>query len=354
MADEYRIDSHKLIFHPKRVAQWLEGERIYPVCMEISPSGSCNHRCVFCGLDYLGYKPGFLDKKLILDNLSGMALKGLKSIVVAGEGEPLLNKHTPEIINGAKKLGIDVAMSSNGVLLTKDVAGECLGSLTWIRFSVNAGTSETHHFVHKGGAEDFDKTITNISEVVRIKKDKGLKTTIGVQMLLIPDNTHEVVDFGRQLKGIGVDYFTVKPFSKHPKSLCEIDPNFDYKDYVEIEQELKELDTDKYKTIFRSSSMKKKEQAKCYNKCYGLPFWAYIDANAEVWACIAYIGDKKFSLGNLKEKSFVEIWESERQKEVVNHALNMDISKCRELCRLDEINKYLHEFKNPGGHVNFI
>lgn len=354
MADEFRIDSHKLIFHPDRVAKWLKGESIYPICMEISPSGSCNHRCVFCGLDYLGYKPGFLDKKLVLDNLKEMALKDLKSIVVAGEGEPLLNKHTPEIINGAKSFGIDVAMSSNGVLFSKDVARECLESLTWVRFSVNAGSSKTHHFVHKGGTGDFDKAIINISDAVKIKKDKGLRTTIGVQMLLIPENTHEVVDFARQLKGIGVDYFTVKPFSKHPKSLCEIDPNYSYKDYIQIEQELKDLETVNYKIIFRSGSMKKKEQAKCYSKCYGLPFWAYIDANAEVWTCIAYIGDKDFSLGNLKEKSFVDIWESERQKEVVNKALNMDISKCRELCRLDEINKYLHELKNPGGHVNFI
>ena len=33
----------------------------------------------------------------------------------------------------------------------------------------------------------------------------------------------------------------------------------------------------------------------------------------------------------------------------------MDLEKnCRELCRLDEMNRYLSELKNPGEHVNFI
>jgi len=35
--DEYRIDSHKLIFHVDRVASWLKGADIYPIYMEVSP-----------------------------------------------------------------------------------------------------------------------------------------------------------------------------------------------------------------------------------------------------------------------------------------------------------------------------
>jgi MoaA/NifB/PqqE/SkfB family radical SAM enzyme len=241
LADEFRIDSHKLILHPERVLKWLRGESIYPICMEISPSGSCNHRCVFCGLDYLGYKPVFLDKDLILKNLKSMKEKGLKSIVAAGEGEPLLNKNTPAIINEAKSFGLDVAMSSNGVLFSRESAKECLASLTWIRFSVNAGSDKTHQIVHRGGSEDFSKALANIENAVAIKRDNGLSSTIGVQMLLIPENSHEVVSFAKKLKEIGVDYFTVKPFSKHPKSTCIIDPAFDYRKYLQMDEELKEL-----------------------------------------------------------------------------------------------------------------
>ena len=44
MSDKYRIDSHKLIYHPKRVADWLkfhnqweEAKKIYPIYFEITP-----------------------------------------------------------------------------------------------------------------------------------------------------------------------------------------------------------------------------------------------------------------------------------------------------------------------------
>ena len=51
--DKYRIDSHKLVYHVSRVNGWLNGENIYPIYAEISPSGACNHRCSYCALDFM-------------------------------------------------------------------------------------------------------------------------------------------------------------------------------------------------------------------------------------------------------------------------------------------------------------
>jgi len=53
--DKYRIDSHKLIYHIPRVSDWLNDKVVYPIYMEISPVGSCNHRCIFCAYDYIGH-----------------------------------------------------------------------------------------------------------------------------------------------------------------------------------------------------------------------------------------------------------------------------------------------------------
>ena len=55
--DKYRIDSHKLIYHVDRVHAWQQGENVYPIYMEISPAGTCNHRCTFCALDYMECLP---------------------------------------------------------------------------------------------------------------------------------------------------------------------------------------------------------------------------------------------------------------------------------------------------------
>jgi len=355
LLDDLRMDAHKLIFHPQRVSDWLNGKNIYPLTVEISPSGACNHRCIFCGLDYLGYKPRFLDKDLIIPNLEQMQAKGVKAIVIAGEGEPLLNRDTPEIIKRSREIGLDIGMSTNGVLLTRGIAQQCLPSITWIRFSVNASSEESYRIVHRSKRGDFEKVLQNIGDAVEIKKAKNLSTTIGVQLVLIPENSRNLIAFAERLKKIGIDYFTIKPFSQHPQSHCKIDPDFNYEDYLEMEETFKTMNSSSYQVIFRADSMKKlKNDKRTYEHCLGIPFWAYVDSNAVVWPCLAYIGKEEFCLGDLKEKSFVSIWDSERCRKILNMISNMDISNCREICRLDSINEYLHHLVNPGEHVNFI
>ena len=131
MAKNIRMDSHKLIYHPDAVSKWLKGENIYPIEIEISPSGTCNHRCIFCAVDYIGYQSNFLDKSVILRDISQMSRKGLKSVICSGEGEPLLNRNMPDIAKGIKACGVDVAMSSNGVLFTKEMANDCLDAVSY-------------------------------------------------------------------------------------------------------------------------------------------------------------------------------------------------------------------------------
>jgi len=354
MEDALRIDSHKLIYHPDRVAQWLQKGDVYPVTVEISPSGACNYRCVFCAFDYLNYEPKLLDRDLMIRILGEMHENGVKSIVVCGEGEPLLNKSTPDIINYAKNIGMDVGMATNGVLFTQEIADYCLKYLTWIRVSLNAGSDENHQKIHKSKAGDYGKILTNLKNAVEIKKSNNLKTTIGVQLLLIPDNFYEVYSLAHQLKEIGVDYFTVKPFSQHPQSNSCIDEEFNYADYLSMENKLNQLRTEEFNIIFRSASIKKLKRERKYQQCWGLPFWAYIDAKANVWACIAYIGNDLFYYGNLKENSFNNIWQGPKRRAVSEYVANMNLDGCRELCRLDEINSYLQELKSPTGHVNFI
>jgi molybdenum cofactor biosynthesis enzyme MoaA len=97
--DDFGIDSHKLVYHPTRLSDWLKGEDIYPIYIEVSPIGACNHRCTFCALDYMEYTPHFIEKELLKERLSEMGRLGVKSIMFAGEGEPLLYKDIGEIIN---------------------------------------------------------------------------------------------------------------------------------------------------------------------------------------------------------------------------------------------------------------
>ena len=353
MKDTIRIDSHKLIYHPDIVSRWKNGENIYPIELEVSLTNACNHRCIFCALDYMGYSPIMMDKDMLIPNLKELATKGVKSIIYAGEGEPLLNKSTPEIINKTKEYGIDAALSTNGVLLTPEVSKECLKSLTWIRFSTAGIREETYEKVQSKNKGDLQKVLSNMQEAVKVKRDQKASTTLGVQLLLLPDNKDEIVEMGKELRKIGVDYFTIKPFSQHPQSTHIL--QVDYKEMLGMEKEVKELETDDFKIYFRAHSMQKLECKREYKQCLGLPFMAHVDAKGDVWPCLVFIGREELSYGNLYKESFVQIWEGERRKKVMDYFAQMDLEKnCRELCRLDEMNKYLDELVHPSEHVNFI
>jgi radical SAM protein with 4Fe4S-binding SPASM domain len=353
MSDNLRIDSHKLIYHPDVVARWLRGENIYPIEIEVSLSSGCNHRCIFCSFEYMNHNSKFLDTKILVDNLSELVSKGLKSVVYAGDGEPLLHKDAPEIINKTKAYGIDVAMSTNGVLLTPEVSKECLKSLTWIRFSTAGITDQTYNKIQRGREGDLERVLSNMQEAVRVKRDQKLKTTIGVQLLLLPDNKDELVQMGKELRKIGVDYFTIKPFLQHPQNQHII--QVDYQEMIELGKSVKTLETDEFKVYFRSHTMKNISCDRGYTQCLALPFMVYINADGDVYSCIRILGRGELKYGNLYEEKFCSIWEGERRKEVASYLLDMDLDEnCGKICRMDEMNKYLHELRHPGEHVNFI
>lgn len=354
--DKFKIDSHKLIYHVKRVNNWLDGKNIYPIYAEISPSGTCNHRCTYCALDFMDYRSRFLDTDLLKERLSEMASLGLKSVMYAGEGEPLLHKDICEIINHTKKVGIDVALTTNGVLLNESLVESMLSSMTWIKVSINGATKETYAKIHRTKPEDFDRVIRNMSYAAEIRKEKGYKCTLGMQIMLLPENSQEISLLAQKARDIGMDYLVVKPYSQHPLSRTTQYKDIKYGDYLHLIDKLNAFNDKNFSVIFRINTMKKWDEGKRnYKHCYALPFWSYIDAAGTVWGCSAYLTDERFRYGNIHENTFREIWENQKRLISIRWAeAKLDTHECRVNCRMDEINRYLWELKNPSEHVNFI
>lgn len=354
MKDRFRIDSHKLMYHVKRVASWLEGKNISPIYMEISPSGTCNHRCIFCSVDFMEFKKYFLDKTVLMKTISDLADFGLKSIMFAGEGEPFLHKDLPEIIVHTKKAGIDVAITSNGVLLRKEIIDTIIDSVEWIKVSINAGTKETYAKIHGTGPGDFEKVLSNMAYAVERKKANNSRCALGLQILLIPENSHEVELLAKRAKQTGVDYLVVKPYTHHYRNKHAFDIR--YEEFDRLEKSLRQYQSDEFKVIFRARAMKKWDSGKrSYQKCRALPFWSYMDSLGNIWGCSAHLLDERFRYGSIYENTFREIWEGEKRAENLElMKTGFDIETCKMNCRMDEVNRYLDELVNLPEHVNFI
>lgn len=356
MDDRYRIESHKLTYHLPRVAAWLEGKTVYPIYMEISPSGACNHRCLFCAVDYLEYGAKFLDAELLKERLAELGGLGLRSIMFAGEGEPLLHRRVAELILQARAAGIDVAMTTNGVLLREELAREILGSMEWIKVSCNAGTAATYAAIHRTRPEDFEKVMANLAAAVRIRRERRWNCTLGIQLLLLPENAGEVLTLAARAREIGLAYLVVKPYSHFAPSRTTRYKEIRYEEYLGLAAEVRALATDSFQVIFREETMRLWDrQERGYDKCLALPFYSYIDSAGGVWGCKEYLGDERFLYGNIYEQSFREIWEGERRAASLRLvASELDVQTCRVNCRMDKVNRYLWDLTHPPVHANFI
>jgi len=285
-----------------------------------------------------------------------MGRLGVKSIMYAGEGEPLLHKDMAEIISHTKNSGIDVGLTTNGVLLNKELIDCTLADISWIKVSINGATKKTYSKIHRSRQEDFDKVIENMSYAVKMRFKKGLKCVLGMQLLLLPENSGEVKALAALAKKIGLDYLVVKPYSQHPLSKTTKYKHIKYDKYLKLAGELRVFNTDKFNVVFRANTMQKWDQgARNYKHCYALPFWSYIDAGGDVWGCSIYLGKKDFFCGNIYKGNFKDILNSsQRLKMIKNAAEKLCVENCRVNCRMDEINRYLWELKHPLEHVNFI
>lgn len=340
--DKFKIDGQKLEFHPHRVAQWLDAKddwekakKVYPIYVEVSPVGACNHRCTFCAVDYLGYKTVRLDADLLMARLAEMASLGVKSVMFAGEGEPLLHSEIDEIVDDAHREGLSVAFTTNGVLLDKL---DSLQMCEWVKVSLNAGTRETYAKVHRTKEKDWDRVWENLRAAVKRKGD----CTIGVQMVCLPENAGEEKDLQARCDDVGVDYLVFKPYSQHKFSITK-----QYEGYKPINL------VGGKNVVVREEAIKTDGHA--YDKCSATPnFWAYLMASGDLYSCSAYLLDPRFRLGNINLSTFREIWEGEeRRKNWEFVRKDLDIHECRVNCRLDKVNRYLAGFGRQE-HVNFI
>lgn len=373
MADKFRIDSHKYSYHPTHSSNVInyyneplnkeyrqKFKEQHPKYIEVSPVGACNHRCTFCAVDYIGYKSVFLDLEKYTNTISSMKDKGCGSIMFAGEGEPLLHRNIAEIVNFTKEKGnIDTAFTTNAVKLTDKFIGSSLKNISWIKVSFNAGTSKAYKDIHRTKEKDFYTVIDNLKRAVDYKRSNQLDVKFGLQMLLLPDNEDTIHQLCTLAKDIGIDYVVIKPYSQHKFSDTNMYENIDYTQYLGLEDELKQYNSNDFNVIFRINTIKNwiSQNTSRYCHCIATPsVWSYIMADGAVYSCSAYLLDKRFELGNINDQTFDDIWCSDKRLDHANFVMNeLDINECRVNCRMDQVNRYLDGVVNTKvEHFNFV
>jgi MoaA/NifB/PqqE/SkfB family radical SAM enzyme len=223
------FNSYKLLAHVDRWRLIKRGKAIpAPITITVDPTNICNFNCAWCNAEYIRkHRKRSLSEKTmnaLADFLpfwganSNVYEPGVKSICVAGGGEPLLNPSTPNFIERVTYNGIEVGIVTNGSHIDDGI--DALSRCTWVGVSVDAGRPETLDKL-KGlnpKLKSFDRIVNNISILVDYSKRHQTRLSlsrpgygVSFKYLLYKDNIGEIFEATKIAKEIGCKNIHFRP-----------------------------------------------------------------------------------------------------------------------------------------------
>ena len=165
--------------------------------------------------------------KEALNLLDDFAEVGIKAVSLISDGESTLSKAYVPFIQHASKIGIDVGNATNGWEWEPEKIDQVLPSLTWVRFTVAAGTLRDIQkimFKSEKHTEVFDRAMSHIRYAVELKKIK-FKSYFRNSNGFDAEFKDEILPFAKLALDLGVDYGVIKHCSDDELGTLGVDYN---------------------------------------------------------------------------------------------------------------------------------
>jgi len=294
------------IFEPK----WLAWEI----------TGRCNLNCIHCrSSSTMGSGQGDFsleEARSLIDEITSFA----KPVVVLSGGEPLLRKDVFEIASYGTSKGLRMALATNGVLVDGEVCDKIKQSgIRIVSLSLDGSNAGIHDdFRHQEGA--FEATL-RASDYL---KKNGIEFLVNSSFT--KRNQTDIPNVYRLAKKIGAVawyMFMIVPMGRGEELMAELISREDYDDILKwhFDMELQETEMLVRPTCaphyYRVIQQEAKAKGIDFNRrnlkfgtggakgCIAAQSIAFIGSKGDVQPC-SYFPQ---SAGNVREKSFREIWE---------------------------------------------
>ncbi len=160
----------------------------------------CNLLCKHCyaisgNVDF----PGELSYDQVCKVMDDLKAYGVPVLILSG-GEPLLRPDIFDISRRAKDMGFYVGLSTNGVLISEPVMEDLVDiGYDYVGISLD-GIGEVHD-AFRGMKGAFDSSL----KALRLCRDHGIK--VGVRFTMTEDNAHQFEDILKLVDDEGIDKF---------------------------------------------------------------------------------------------------------------------------------------------------
>ncbi len=267
-----------------------------PVSISFEPTTSCNLRCPECpsGLRSFTRPRGMLEKNFFRQMIDQLAPE-LLYLTFYFQGEPYLNPDFLEMVKYAGSKKIYTATSTNAHYLTDENARMTVESgLDRLIISLDGTTQEVYSQYRVGG--DLEKVLSGTANIVKWKKKLNSNTPyIFFQFLVVSPNEHQLLDAKGLAKKAGVDGIRYKTAQIYDYTN---DPNQLIPQHTTLTRYRKKVD----------GSYESKNPMQ--NHCWRLWHSPVITWDGLVVPC-CFDKDAKHRMGDLKNKSFKEIWKQQ-------------------------------------------
>jgi len=224
------FDNIKHYFHPSIPTSTFSLNKFFskprpiamaPISINLDLTLSCNYQCPHCiDSSVIKQHPKFTFAE-ISKTLINLHQGGLRSVILIGGGEPTIYPKFKEVVRLIKSLGLQCAIVSNGSMNRKiaEVA-HLLNKGDWVRLSLDAGTDEVFHRLHRPHtAISLDAICREASEIKRANSSIQMGYSFVVitpdvvkfNSALVP-NYHEIEKAAILAKANLFDYISLKPF----------------------------------------------------------------------------------------------------------------------------------------------
>src|ERR1700735_5450933 len=158
------LDGTKIMWYRERVEAWARGERIAPVTIDSAITRKCNYGCNFCYAAMQASDGDDVTKGQFLSFLSDAAEIGVKGVSLISDGESTVSPFYAEAIEHGAKVGLQIGVGSNGLLLKRKLLERILPHLSYLRFNFSAG--ERYRYAEIMGAKPawYDQVIQNVKD----------------------------------------------------------------------------------------------------------------------------------------------------------------------------------------------
>jgi len=366
---ELILDGTKIAWHQERIAAWERGEKIAPITIDMALTRACNFGCHYCYAMLQENDRSVINQKVIYDFLEDCAEISVKGISLVSDGESTISPVFVDTVIRGSELGLSMATGTNGFVLTRRKLEEVLPHLTYLRINISAGERERYAEIMGVKERWFDRVCQNIRDMVEIKRRDNLGVTIGLQMVLMPEYADQILPLARLGRDLRPDYLVIKHCSDDEDGTLGVD----YEGYDRLHDTLREaeaLSDDDYQVVVKWSKIEA-NGARSYQRCYGAPFMLQLSGSGLVAPCGMLFNEryKKFHIGNICDKRFKEIWESDRYWEVMNYLASPRFNAqkmCGSLCLQHKVNETLDEYQKgrlqfpntslttAPQHINFV